>query len=135
LKLSAPEKFILDLLGQRMTLRLLRIGFVVATIATFTGAVLPESQLHGVDLIPWDKAEHFIAFFTLTVLAATAFPATSLLRIAVSLSAFGALIEIVQGLDFVGRDRDFWDWVADTIAIGAVVLSMLVARWRLVSEE
>ena len=117
-----------------MTLRLLRIGFVVAAIATFTVAVLPESQLHGVDLIPWDKAEHFIAFFTLTVLAATAFPATSLLRIAVSLSAFGALIEIVQGLDFVARDCDFWDWVADSIAIGAVVIAMLVARWRLVSE-
>jgi VanZ family protein len=134
LKLSAPEKFILDLLGQRLTLRLIRIGFVIAVIGTFALAVAPESQLHGIDFIPWDKAEHFIAFFTLTVMAATAFPATPLLLIGVLLSAFGALIEVVQGLDFVARDRDFWDWVADTIAIGSVVVSMLVARWRVVSE-
>ena len=135
MKLSAPEKFILHLLGRHLTLRLIRVAFVVATVATFLGAVAPESQLHGIDIIPWDKAEHFIAFFTLTVMAATAFPATPLLLIGALLSAFGALIEVVQGLDIVGRDRDFWDWVADTIAIGAVVLSMLVARWRLVSEE
>jgi VanZ family protein len=134
LKLSAPEKLILDLLGRHVTLRLLRIGFVFAVIGTFALAVAPESQLHGLDFIPWDKAEHFIAFFSLTVLAATAFPATPLLLIGVLLSAFGALIEVVQGLDFVGRDEDFWDWVADTIAIGAAVLPMLVARWRLVSE-
>jgi VanZ family protein len=135
LKLSAPEKFILDLLGHRGVLRLLRIGFVVAVVFTFAVAVAPESQLHGLNFIPWDKAEHFIAFFTLTVLAATAFPATPLLRIGALLSAFGALIEVVQGLDFVGRDEDFWDWVADTIAIGSVVVAMLVARWRLVSER
>ena len=134
MKLSAPEKFILDLLGHRGTLRLLRIGFVVAELAVFSAAVAPASKLHDIDVIPWDKAQHFIAFFTLTLLAATAFPSTPLLLIGVLLSAFGALIEVVQGLDFVGRDEDFFDWVADTIAIGAVVVSMLVARWRLVSE-
>ena len=70
MKLSTPEKFILDLLGHRGTLRLLRIGFMVAALAVFSAAVAPESQLHGVDFIPWDKAAHFIAFFTLTLLAA-----------------------------------------------------------------
>ena len=70
-----------------------------------------------VQLAPWDKAEHFIAFYALTGLAVAAFPKRNLFVIAALLSAFGALIEIVQGLPIVHRDRDFWDWVADTIAI------------------
>jgi hypothetical protein len=50
--------------------------------------------------------------------------------IAVLLSAFGALIEIVQGLPVVHRDRDFWDWVADTLAIIAALSPMLLVWWR-----
>ena len=40
------------------------------------------------------------------------------------------LIEIVQGLAIVHRDRDFWDWVADTIAIIAALSPMLLVWWR-----
>ncbi len=36
------------------------------------------------------------------------------------------VIEIVQGLAIVHRDRDFWDWVADTIAIIAALSPMLL---------
>jgi hypothetical protein len=46
------------------------------------------------------------------------------------LSGFGALIEYVQGLPSVHRDRDFWDWVADTIAIIAALAPMLLVWWR-----
>jgi hypothetical protein len=132
LKLYAPERFVLALLGRHGVLWLLRAGFVVVLLVTFFGAVLPDSIVHGFELIPWDKAQHFVAFFALTVLAALAFPAVHVLPMAAALSGFGALIEIVQGLEFVGRDRDFWDWVADTVAVGAVMVPMLVARWRLV---
>jgi hypothetical protein len=40
------------------------------------------------------------------------------------------VIEIVQGLAIVHRDRDFWDWVADTIAIIAALSPMLLVWWR-----
>jgi hypothetical protein len=50
--------------------------------------------------------------------------------VAASLSAFGALIEFVQGLPMVHRDRDFWDWVADTIAIACALAPMLLFWWR-----
>jgi len=66
----------------------------------------------------------------LTGLAGAAFPRRNLLVIAALLSAFGALIELVQGLDIVRRDRDFWDWVADTLAIAAALAPMLLVWWR-----
>jgi len=30
----------------------------------------------------------------------------------------------------VHRDRDFWDWVADTIAIAAALAPMILVWWR-----
>jgi hypothetical protein len=95
---------------------------------TFYSAVIPPRQ--AVQLVPWDKAEHFIAFYTLTGLAVAAFPRHRLVIIAALLSGFGALIEFVQGLSIVHRDRDFWDWVADTLAILAALAPMLLVWWR-----
>jgi hypothetical protein len=37
---------------------------------------------------------------------------------------------MVQGLPLVHRDRDFWDWVADTIAIACALAPMLLYWWR-----
>jgi hypothetical protein len=108
--------------------RLAQAAFFAALIFTFYSAVIPTEQ--AVQLVPWDKGEHFIAFYALTGLGAAAFPKRRLLVIAVLLSAFGALIEFVQGLDIVHRDRDFWDWVADTVAICAALAPMLLVWWR-----
>jgi hypothetical protein len=111
------------------TLTLLaKVAFFVALSFTFYSAVIPPQ--HALQLVPWDKAEHFIAFYALTGLAAAAFPRRHLLVIAISLSGFGALIEIVQGTPLVHRDMDFWDWVADTLAIGAALAPMLLVWWR-----
>jgi len=107
--------------------------FFAALIFTFYSAVIPP-QL-AVQLVPWDKAEHFIAFYALTGLAAAAFPRRHVLIIAGSLSCFGALIEIVQGLPFVHRDKDVWDWVADTLAIAAALAPMLLVRWRKLASQ
>src|SRR5947208_4584957 len=91
-------------------------------------AVMPASQtLH---LVPWDKAQHFIAFYGLTGLAVAAFPRRNLFWIAVALSGLGALIEVIQGLPTVNRDRDVWDWVADNAAIAAALSPMLLVWWR-----
>jgi hypothetical protein len=113
--------------------RLAKIVFFAALLFTFYSAVIPPE--HALHLVPWDKAEHFIAFYALTGLAATAFPRRHILVIAALLSAFGALIEIVQGLPIVHRDRDFWDWVADTLAIGAALAPMLLVWWRRQARE
>jgi Na+/H+-dicarboxylate symporter len=109
-------------------LRLAQFTFWAALIFTFVCAVLPSQ--HVIHIFKWDKAEHFLAFYVLTGLAVAAFPHGSLIIIAAALSAFGALIELVQGLSFVGRDRDFQDWVTDTIAIGMAMAPMLAVWWR-----
>jgi hypothetical protein len=109
-------------------IRLAQAAFLAALIFTFYSAVIPPQK--ALALVPWDKAEHFIAFYALTGLAVAAYPRRNLLVIAALLSGFGALIEFVQGLDIVHRDRDFWDWVADTIAICAALAPMLLVWWR-----
>ena len=108
--------------------RVAQIAFFSALVFTFYSAVIPPAR--AVQLVPWDKAEHFLAFYGLTGLAVAAFPRRNLLMIAAILSFFGALIEFVQGLDIVHRDRDFWDWVADTLAICAALAPMLLVWWR-----
>jgi hypothetical protein len=109
-------------------LRVTQLAFWAALVFTFVSAVIPSA--HAIHLVHWDKANHFIAFYVLTALACAAFPQRQIIWIAITLSAFGALIEVVQGLKIVSRDRDFWDWVADTIAIGAVLVPMLLVAWR-----
>jgi VanZ family protein len=82
-------------------------------------AVLPRPpELPG---DPSDKILHVLAFSVLSLLAALAYPRTSLLRLGLLLSAFGALIEIVQTIPGLGRDGDWIDWVADTAALTAVL--------------
>lgn len=111
-----------------LLIRLAQVAFFGALVFTFYSAVVPPAQ--AIQLAPWDKAEHFMAFYCLTGLAVAAFPRRRLLVIAVLLSGFGALIEFVQGLSVVHRDRDFWDWVADTIAIASALAPMLLVWWR-----
>jgi hypothetical protein len=111
-----------------LLIRLAQAVFFAALIFTFYSAVIPPR--HALQLVPWDKAEHFIAFYTLTGLGVAAFPRHQLWVIGVLLSSLGALIEFVQGLSIVHRDRDFWDWVADTLAIIAALSPMLLVWWR-----
>ncbi len=109
-------------------LRLTQLAFWGALLFTFVEAVIPTK--YAIPLFPWDKAEHFAAFYALTVLAAAALPRRSLIVIACMLSAFGASIELIQTLPIVHRDCDYWDWVADTVAILAALAPMLLVRWR-----
>ncbi len=111
-----------------LLLTLARVAFFAALAFTFYSAVIPPRD--ALQLVPWDKAEHFIAFYVLTALAVVAFPRRNLFVLAALLSAFGALIEFVQGLPMVHRDRDFWDWVADTTAIASVLAPMALVWWR-----
>lgn len=96
-----------------------RIALVLCIIVTAVFAFAPPSS--GAHLFPWDKADHFCAFFAITTAAVVAFPRAPLIWIAAGASAFGGGIELIQALPMVGRDCDLWDWIAENVAIAAVV--------------
>lgn len=105
--------------------RLYRVAFWAAAVFAFVMALLPHPpQLPGA---PSDKVQHIAAFVTLAALGAAAYRSTSLLRLLVGLSAFGAVIEVLQSIPALNRDSDPVDWLADTIA-AALVLA--VVFWR-----
>jgi hypothetical protein len=108
-----------------MTL-LLRLAFWAALLFAFVMAVLPHPPNIPGD--PSDKILHVTAFSVLALLAPLAYRAAPLLRIGLLLSAFGALIEIVQTVPSLHRDGDWIDWVADTAALSAVLSLVSLAR-------
>lgn len=106
----------------------LRRAFWSAALFALVMAILPKPpQLPG---SPSDKIQHIAAFAVLAALAAAAYPRTALMRIAVSLSLFGALIEFLQALPMLHRDSDARDWAADTLASGFVLLLVQLLRMR-----
>jgi len=112
----------------RIAALLSQLAFWGAAAVTLVLAVVPETGMPP--LIPWDKAAHFLAFYVLTLLAAAAFPRRPLVLLALALSAYGAAIELVQALPMVARDSSVWDWVADTVAVAAALLPLVIPRWR-----
>ena len=104
-----------------------RVAFALCVLATLWSAF---ASGEGPPLLPWDKAQHFCAFFALTASAVAAFPRLSLPVITFGLGAAGAGIELVQSLPFVHRDASVLDWAADIMAIGAVLGVILAARIR-----
>ena len=43
---------------------------------------------------------------------------------------YGGLIEILQGLPMVGRDRDLVDWLTDIAAIACALAPLALSRLR-----
>jgi hypothetical protein len=96
-------------------------------VFTFYSAVIPPQK--AVQLVPWDKAEHFIAFYALTGLGVAAFPRRNLFVLAALLSAFGAFIEFVQGLSIVHRDATSGTG-SRTPWPSAALAPMILVWWR-----
>lgn len=105
-----------------------RAVLLAATAVTLWFAFVSPGS--GPSLLPWDKAQHVLAFVTLTTLALIAFPRVRAAWLGLGLGLFGALIEIVQATPWVHRDGDVWDWVADALAVLAVIAVMAAARLR-----
>ncbi len=107
-----------------------KIAFFAATFAIFILAVIPNGG--GIDT-GWDKANHFIAFFTLSLLLNRASSTThARIRNALSLLAFGMLIEVVQAfLDY--RSADYHDIIAD--GIGILIFQLMLSLYRLYKEK
>ena len=102
-----------------------RLIFWAATAFAFVMAVIPHPP--HVPGEPNDKVQHMVACATLSLLGAWAYARAPLLKIAIGLSLFGALIEVVQAIPELHRDSDVLDWLADTFACAAV---LLLVRWR-----
>ncbi|MBU6373337.1 MAG: VanZ family protein [Alphaproteobacteria bacterium] len=94
--------------------------FVMALAVAFIGAVWPDPSSDQV--FGSDKVLHIFAFSVLSFLGFFSIPKGRVVALGVGLSLFGAAIEFFQGLSFVGRDADFQDWIADTVAVIVVLL-------------
>ena len=103
-----------------------RLLFWSACTFAFVMATLPHPpQVPGE---PNDKIQHIIAFITMALLGAWAYPRTTIIRLLIGLSVFGAIIEIVQAIPELHRDSDPLDWLADTLAAGVTL--GLVSWWH-----
>lgn len=78
--------------------------------------------------LPWDKANHALAFAVLTLVSALGWPRLGLGRLAVIMLLGGIVIELVQGLPVIGRDADGWDVAADMAGVALGGLGVLMLR-------
>lgn len=79
-------------------------------------------------LLPWDKAEHFLAFGLIAVLVMIAFPRLRALTTLLGLAAACLAVELVQSLALVHRQPEAADWLGGVI--GAAVGVAIVTAWR-----
>lgn len=107
--------------------RLFQLAFWAALIGACVMATLPKPPHTPLDHYG-DKVQHMAAFAVLAALSALGYSRTPLMRLAERLSFLGALIELVQSVPLLHRDCDIRDWIADTLAIGATLLLVAVAR-------
>jgi hypothetical protein len=112
----------------RLWLFLGRSGLGLALAATLAAALAPSRDTP--QLFPWDKAEHWLAFYVLSGLAAAAFPRIRIQVIVVMMLALGGAIELVQGTALIHRDADLGDWAADAFGVACALLPLLLGRWR-----
>jgi VanZ family protein len=85
----------------------------------------------------WDKAEHFIAYFGLTLLASLGWGLRrSLVWVFAAMVALGGTLEILQS--FVGRDAEWGDFFANDLGalagLALAVVYLLLPRRRLVVQ-
>ena len=106
---------------------LVRLGYWMVVVLVFVLSVAPFPP--GT-VETSDKLNHFAAFYVLELGAITLFPRRPLWFAAVLLVGYGALIELVQGLPLVGRDRDMLDWLTDIAAVICAVAPLTLSRLR-----
>ena len=122
-------KLLDDLRARPWTLPALRAIFWLALAYLLVAAVLPK-QIDPPNLFGWDKANHFAAFYGLSVLGAAAYPRSPPLILGAWLAGFGALIELGQALPWVGRDANLHDWLFDIAGVLAALGPLALASWR-----
>lgn len=119
-----------------LNIPLARCFFYGALAAITVLALIPATEVPA--STGWDKADHWLGFFTLAFLGAHAYPQNSFWRrIAVGLLIYGIGIEFAQWCT-PDRQADWRDVVADAIGIAAYGLvlfcSECISRLRVQSE-
>lgn len=105
--------------------RIFVLLFWTAVGFTLVMATLPKPL--PIPLDPSDKLLHIIAFVALSSLGVLAYPVT-LLTMLLGLCLFGGLIELVQSIPGLNRDASLADWLADAVAVAAVLLPVALIR-------
>jgi VanZ family protein len=84
-----------------------------------------------------DKLEHAGAFGLMTFLYAGVLERRRFPLLIGGMLLLGAGIEIAQGAMGLGRDMDFWDWVADAVGVFAAVIPAYLGldSWMLYVEQ
>lgn len=108
-------------------LRALAVLFWLALCLTLVMALVPRPPVGALGVN--DKVQHMAAFAVLSLLAWLAFPRQRLSVLFLTLAAIGGLIEILQMIPALHRDADVKDWIADCLAIAAVLGLCGGLRW------
>lgn len=94
-----------------------KIVFWIACVVFGFLCLIPTVYLPSELFDWWDKAQHVIAFFSLSIIGVLAYQKFTG-RVIISLFLYGGLIETLQW--FTGwRSSEFVDWLADGIGIMA----------------
>jgi VanZ family protein len=104
--------------------RAARIAFVISACFAFVMASVPHPPT--IPGQPPDKILHMLTFAALGGLAAYGFRPVSVAPLFWKLTAFGALIELVQAIPALRRDSDILDLLAD---MAAALVALLAVRW------
>jgi VanZ family protein len=100
-----------------LDIRLARLGLILALVAIFILAVIPQQEVPASS--GWDKLDHWLAFFTLSLLADRVAGARLFwVRTLPLLIAYGIGIEVAQYFT-PDRHSEVLDVVADSI--GAII--------------
>lgn len=111
------------------------LAFWAALLFAVVMALLPKPPEMPSDRFG-DKINHILAFATLALLAALAYPRARRWLVVERLSFLGAMIEVAQSIPALHRDCDIRDWVADTLAVMVMTgVIALIARRRQTSPS
>jgi hypothetical protein len=101
-------------------------AFMITALLVIGISLLPGSDL--LDIEPWEKIEHIIAYAVLAFVGTLAFPQLrSAVLLAVMLPVLGVAVEFCQ-LIVPGRQADIDDAVANTIGVALVLVPLFVMR-------
>jgi VanZ family protein len=99
------------------------------------GELTPHPPEEVSELLSWDKAQHFIAYGGLALMAVLGWSGRWAFVLFLTIAALGGVLEILQA--FVGRDAEWGDELANTLgsATGTLAALGLLAAARLVDRR